>query len=615
MTISFIPRAAPGRQAMRAPLLPALSALALLAAFLSTAGATGVAAIQDGGPSAVAEKAVVDTGGPEGPVAAMVRRYSEDYGSLDRFYSAPYSPARAERFRRFFLSWQSAVDSLPFDRLGRQDQVDALLFRNTLAYEQKQLGITAARFGEVLPLVPFAPLLTGLEDARRALTPIDPESTAALLDGATASLVATRAKYDSLARGGVSPVGKTTANRAARAVAEIRRTLSGWFTYRDGYDPLFSWWVRAPYARLDSLLGEYAVFVRERLVGVKADDRTTIIGDPIGREALVEELRHEMVPYTPEELVDIAKKEMAWCEAEMLKASRELGCGDDWKKALDHVKDHHMEPGKQPELIAGLAKEAVDFLEARDLITIPPLAKETWRMEMLSPEAQLASPFFLGGEVIQVAFPTDGMGHEQKMMSMRGNNIHFARATVHHELIPGHHLQGFMGQRYRTYRWTFGTPFWTEGWALYWELRLWEMGFAKSPEDRVGMLFWRMHRCARIIFSLSFHLGKMTPAQCIDFLVERVGHERDNATAEVRRSFRGDYGPLYQCAYLLGGLQFRALRRELVESGRMTDRDFHDAVLMNNSMPVEMVRALLTGEGLTRDHQPSWRFYESAGPR
>ena len=51
-----------------------------------------------------------------------------------------------------------------------------------------------------------------------------------------------------------------------------------------------------------------------------------------------------------------------------------------------------------------------------------------------------------------------------------------------------------------------------------------------------------MHRWARIIFSLGFHLGKMTPEQCIDFLVDRVGHERENATGEVRRSFSGSYG-------------------------------------------------------------------------
>jgi uncharacterized protein (DUF885 family) len=117
-----------------------------------------------------------------------------------------------------------------------------------------------------------------------------------------------------------------------------------------------------------------------------------------------------------------------------------------------------------------------------------------------------------------------------------------------------------------------------------------------------------MHRAARIIFSLSFHLERMTPQQAVDFLVDRVGHERANAEAEVRRSFAGDYSPLYQVAYMIGGLQFRALRRELVESGRLSDRAFHDAVLQGGRMPVEMVRARLTGQPLTRGFTTTWRF-------
>ncbi len=105
--------------------------------------------------------------------------------------------------------------------------------------------------------------------------------------------------------------------------------------------------------------------------------------------------------------------------------------------------------------------------------------------------------------------------------------------------------------------------FWGEGWALYWEMLFWDLDFPKTAENKVGMLFWRMHRAARIIFSLHFHLGQMTPEECIDYLVKRVGHELDNATAEVRRSFNGNDGPLYQAAYMLGGLQIRALRLEL----------------------------------------------------
>jgi uncharacterized protein (DUF885 family) len=230
-------------------------------------------------------------------------------------------------------------------------------------------------------------------------------------------------------------------------------------------------------------------------------------------------------------------------------------------------------------------------------------------MEMMAPERQLIAPFFLGGETILVSYPTDGMTHEQKMMSMRGNNPYFSHATVFHELIPGHHLQGYMNRRYRPYRDDFRTPFSVEGWALYWEFLMWDMGFDKTPEDRVGALFWRMHRCARIIFSLNFHLEKMTPQECVDFLVERVGHERDNAAAEVRRSFSGDYGPLYQIAYMMGGLQFYSLHHELVDTRKMTNREFHDAILKEGPIPVEMVRATLTRQKLTKDYSPNWRYY------
>jgi uncharacterized protein (DUF885 family) len=67
--------------------------------------------------------------------------------------------------------------------------------------------------------------------------------------------------------------------------------------------------------------------------------------------------------------------------------------------------------------------------------------------------------------------------------------------------------------------------------------------------------------------------------------------------------------PLYQAGYLLGGLQFYSLHKELVDSGKMTNRAFHDAILKENRMPIEMVRALLTKQKLTRDYSTNWKFY------
>jgi len=111
------------------------------------------------------------------------------------------------------------------------------------------------------------------------------------------------------------------------------------------------------------------------------------------------------------------------------------------------------------------------------------------------------------------------------------------------------------------------------------------------------------------LFSLSFHLEKMTAQQCVDFLVDRVGHERENAAGEVRRSFESSYEPLYQAAYMLGGLQFRALHRELVVSGKMTEKQFHDTILKLGTMPVELVRASLTQQAVQPDFRAAWRFY------
>jgi len=578
---------------------------------------------------------------PVSEMRAAIERYSVDRGSLARSYPVGMSPARRERFKKYYGDWLDSLKSLNFDSMSQDGKVDYILFRNHLEYELRQIDIQAKQLAEIQPLIPFAKTIIDLEEARRRMEMIDSAKVATTLNDLRKHIDELRRSIESS-----SPrPKKTVANRAVQAISLLRSNLRNWYTFYNGYDPIFTWWNEEPYRSVDQSLTNYSNFISERIVGIRVEgsqtgqtagprgggpgggqgggsgfqrpggaarpgDTSDIVGDPIGRDALISELRSEMIPYTPEEIIAIGEKEMAWCENEMKKASRELGYGDDWPKALEHVKNRYVEPGKQPEMIRELAFEAIKFVEDNNLVTVPELARESWRMEMMTPERQLVSPFFLGGEVIQVSFPTNTMAHEQKMMSMRGNNRHFSRATVHHELIPGHHLQGFMAARNKPYRSVFSTPFWSEGNALYWELLLWDLNFAKSPEDKIGMLFWRMHRCARIIFSLSFHLEKMTPQECIEMLVNKVGHERDNATAEVRRSFDGSYGPLYQIAYLIGGIQQYAMHKELVGSRKMTNRQYNDSLLKENRIPIEMLRAAITNQKLTRDFTTNWRFYD-----
>lgn len=541
---------------------------------------------------------------PPSRFRGMIEKFEEDYDAFNRFYSAYTSPNRAARMRELYKEYLSALKQQNFNTLTHDEQVDYVLFRNHLDHELKELARFEAQLAEMSALIPFAGTISDLEDARRRLESIDGAKSAATLDNLARTISSLPRAFEA----SVKPK-RTVAARASRTVQQLRTTLRNWYNFHAGYDPQFTWWNEQPYKKADEALDAYNKYILDKLVGIRPDDKTTIIGDPIGRDALIEELKFEMIPYTPEELVEIANKEFEWCIAEFKKASREMGFGDDYMKAIEAVKQKYVEPGKQPALIRDQAREAIDYVKKNDLVTVPRAAEETWRMEMMSPERQLVAPFFLGGETILVAYPTDTMTHEQKLMSLRGNNPHFARAVTHHELIPGHHLQQFMNRRYRPYRGLFRTPFWTEGWALYWEFILWDRGFVKTPEDKIGAVFWRSHRAARILFSLNFHLGNWTPEQCVDLLVNKVGHERENALAEVRRSFSGDYGPLYQMAYMMGGLQFYTLHRDLVGGKKMTDRQFHDAILKEGSIPVEMVRAILTKQKLTKDFQTSWRYY------
>jgi uncharacterized protein (DUF885 family) len=542
----------------------------------------------------------------EKEMVALQQHYDADKGSLLRFYRIENAPERRERLKVFQTDYLQQLNGVDFDKLSVAERVEYVLFRKKLQEEIRLLQVEADEYKQVADWFPQADNIYAAEKRRRRGVKQDAQALAGTLRDMSLALQE-KTKQLNKATG----LNISLLRRGAGVTKGLQDAIHSIHNFYDGYDPLFTWWVPAPYKQLDSVLKAYGDNWQQLIKAMPGgkDDGSGIVGYPIGKAELVRQLENELIPYSPEELIEIANKEFAFCDAEMLKASEEMGFGKDWHKALEKVKNTYVPAGEQPDAIMKIYDESMAFLREKHLITVPPLAEETWRMIMMSPDRQLVNPFFTGGEVLSISYPTNDMEEADKLMSMRGNNPHFSRATVHHELFAGHALEQFMNSRYKTYR-NFDTPFWVEGWSLYWEMLLWDLKFPRSPEDRIGMLFWRMHRCARILFSLNYHLGKWTPQQCTDFLVERVGHERANAAGEVRRSFKGDYSPLYQVAYMIGGLQFMALKKELVDSGKMTYQQYHDAVMKENCLPVEMLRAILTNQQIGKDFKTNWRFYK-----
>ncbi|OAQ71848.1 X-pro dipeptidyl-peptidase [Purpureocillium lilacinum] len=540
-------------------------------------------------------------------LADRIRRVQADLGDLNEFYHISIAPSRHARLQQFYDDELESLAAVDFGALNQQDRIDYILLKKHLQRISRQLQSEKEAFGDFKVLLPFADAIVSLCERRENVKPMEAEKTAKQLDGITTSVAAITKQVQD----GKVKISKTNAYRASKVIKELRGHLKEFYGFYSSYDPLFDWWCAAQWRAADAALDAYLPLVEDKLAGLRSDGTGDIIGEPIGRKALLHELEAEVLAYSPEELVRIANEQFRWCEAEMRRASRELGYGDDWKRAMEYVKTKSVPPGEQTQLVLELAREGANFVREHDLVTVPPIAEETYRMFMMSPAAQKVNPFFLGGPAIIVSYPTAEMEYGLKQMVMRGNNRHFSKATAFHELIPGHRLQLFMGERHRSHRQLFQTPFFVEGWAMYWELVFWERGdFFTSAEDRIGTLFWRMHRCARIILSLGFHLGDMQPQECIDNLVAWVGHERSTAEGEVRRWLNGDYSPLYQCGYFVGALQLFALRREAVlEQGKMTERAFNDLVLRCGAIPQELVRAVVMETELEADYDAKWRFY------
>ena len=570
-------------------------------------------------------------------VQHQVTRVQRDWETLRRFHDTELSTNGIARLRTYLDEAQERLGKVEFGELNREAQVDWILLDRQIEARRAALSHDLAALAADAEFVPFVAPVLELEARRRGRDGVDPPRWAKIAATIPERVKAARsavearqkkaeakpkeegegsdgdagsdAEPDPEAEAGLDPLPKWHLFRLAGRAKACERRLDDWYKHYAIHNPGFDWWLKKPVEDAKRELSEYDKWLREKMAGIKDRDNAPPFGEAVGAERLAELIGQEFIAYTPEELLALAEREFAWCEEQQTVAAEEMGF-DDWKAALDRVKDQHVPPGGQADYVAEQAREAIRFCDERELVTIPALCRETWRVRMVDEKAQKTLPYAAyGGLNVLVAYAAGGMGHDDKLSSMRGNNRHTTRVVTAHEVIPGHHLQSYYAARHRPYRRTFSTPFFVEGWALYWEMRLWDLGFTRGPEDRIGFLFWRKHRCARIIVTLKFHLGEMAPKEMVDFLVERVGHERPQATSEVRRYIAGRYGALYQAAYMLGGKQLQALHGEIVGAGRMTEKLFHDRILRMGPIPVDLVRALLVEEvELSPTYRTDWRF-------
>ena len=184
------------------------------------------------------------------------------------------SPNRIARLKRFDLSWQAALGRLDANRLSTAGRTELDALKASIQTNLAELDADAVRIAQVMPLVPFAPAIIKLNETRIRLEDVNSQQAAGVLTDLTRDIARVKGRVEaglsSAASGDALKVSKDLATRGADSVDRLRNSVTTWFNFYNGYDPLFTWWMGMPYKQVDTALQDYAAFLRDKVAPADA---------------------------------------------------------------------------------------------------------------------------------------------------------------------------------------------------------------------------------------------------------------------------------------------------------------------------------------------------------
>jgi uncharacterized protein (DUF885 family) len=298
---------------------------------------------------------------------------------------------------------------------------------------------------------------------------------------------------------------------------------------------------------------------------------------------------HTTTGLDPKAIHETGLREVARIHAEMEKVIAETGYKGSF---ADFLKDLRTNPRfyytKPDDLVTGyrdIAKR-IDGELPRLFETLP---RNTYGVKVIAEAAQPAqtTAYYLQGAA-------DGSRAGFMMVNpykLETRPKYEMEALTLHESVPGHHLQISLAQelkdlpdfRRNAYYTAFG-----EGWGLYAESLGADLGLYRDPYSRFGQLTYEMWRACRLVVDTGMHAFHWDRQRAIDYMVENTAKTVNDITVEVDRYIAW---PGQALAYKIGEMKIRELRTraEKALGPRFDVRRFHDAVLLQGSVPLDVL--------------------------
>lgn len=336
----------------------------------------------------------------------------------------------------------------------------------------------------------------------------------------------------------------------------------------------------------DFFVGEYLPGARET---VGASDL------PDGEAYYAEQVRwFTTLDVTPQEVHEIGLSEVARIRAEMTEVIRQTGFEGSYAEFLDFLRT---DPRFYPKTGQELLERAAWIAKTMDG-KLPSLFATLPRVPYtVEPVPDHMAPKYTAGRYVSAPYQSTQPGiYWVNTYNLPSRPLYALAALTLHEAVPGHHLQNALaaeidaGPEFRRHDYlsAFG-----EGWGLYSEYLGLEAGIYEDPYSNFGRLTYEIWRACRLVVDTGVHAFGWTRQQMLDYLAENTALSLHEVTTETDRYISW---PGQALAYKMGELKIRELRGRAEEALRsdFDVRHFHDAVLANGSVPLDILEELIS---------------------
>jgi uncharacterized protein (DUF885 family) len=334
-----------------------------------------------------------------------------------------------------------------------------------------------------------------------------------------------------------------------------------------------------------------------------------------GEERYSRQLRErEALNFDARTLRDMGQAEYDRLDAEMSALAQDAKGTSDWRAVLEEANEDHPPTEEDMRLeYAEWTQKSHDFLASTGLVTLPDGERcevepsPFFQRPLLAVASYIGPPAFsntLTGHFF-VPFAPEGTSAEEIQKRLASNSRSGIPTTAVHEAYPGHHWHiSWSKVKSPKLRVVLGTPYFSEGWALYAERVMRERGFFEDPLHVLNHLEATIFRAARIVVDTSLHMGEMTYEDAVQFMTQKTALTEPTARAEVGRYCTW---PTQASSYLTGCLEILRIRRQYLDARGLAGvapadapidviRDFHDKICGSGRLPIGLAeRAVMAG--------------------